>query len=160
MGQRSCRRDLRVPVCLFDAQGLVSDRRRVSHSIVPGVAEFDVGHTSYIPGEESAPLSREELAELISAVTADEFRSRVFEGLQGIIDDNPGRSVAVVCHGGVISTYLADVLGTNPVEYYDSDYTAITRVKASRRGRRSMISFNESHWLRDLDREARHNGRQ
>ncbi len=119
-------------------------------TVVDDVAEFDIGHTSYVPGEEAGPLSATELQELLDAVTAPEFRDRVLRGLGAVIANHPGGTAAVVCHGGVIATMLVDVLGTRPGTYYDSDYTSVTRIRASRDGRRSMASFNERHWLRGL----------
>lgn len=119
-------------------------------TIVPGIAEFDLGHHHYIPGEERAPLSKEELADLVASATRPDFLERVRESTDQIINDHPGERVAAVCHGGVISIILNDILGMPIETYHNSFYTAVTRVRASRDGRRSMVSFNESHWLRDL----------
>jgi probable phosphoglycerate mutase len=127
------------------------DTLQVSHSTVDGVAEYDLGHHTYIPGEEYGPLTAEDLQELIDGLTGDEFQKRVLDSFEVIIGDNPGRTVAVVCHGGVISALLASVLHTDPSNYFDTSYTSVTRVRASRSGRRSLASFNECHWLRDID---------
>jgi probable phosphoglycerate mutase len=118
-------------------------------TIVDGIAEFDLGHTSYVPGEEAGPPSPDELDALIAAVTAESFVGRVIESMGTFIDDHPGERIAAVCHGGVISTMLTDVLGVDGIPYFDSEYTSVTRIKASN-GRRSMMSFNECHWLRSL----------
>ncbi|NNC81015.1 MAG: histidine phosphatase family protein [Acidimicrobiales bacterium] len=127
------------------------DTLSVPHTTVDGVAEYDLGHSMYIPGEEYGPMTAEDLDELIEGLTGDAFQSRVLESMDLIINENPGRTVAVVCHGGVISTLVADILGTDPRNYFDTSYTSVTRVRASRSGRRSLASFNECHWLRDLD---------
>lgn len=119
-------------------------------TIVDDLAEFDRLHTSYVPGEESGPLSAEQLDRLTAAVTAEAFVSRVLTSIGEIIDRHPGETVAAVCHGGVISTVLTDVLGPQGTPYFDSHYTSITRIKASRSGRRTMISFNECPWLGGL----------
>lgn len=116
-----------------------------------GLAEFDLGHTSYVPGEESGPLSAAEIQSLMDQISAPAFHERVHRSFDDIVAAHPGRNVAVVCHGGVISLFLSTILGTDPTRYYDSAYTSVTRVRASRSGRRSMASFNECHWLRDLD---------
>ena len=42
-------------------------------TIVDGIAEFDLGHTSYVPGEESGPLTETQLQSLISELTSDHF---------------------------------------------------------------------------------------
>lgn len=117
-------------------------------TVIEDVAEFDLGHLSYIPSEEAGPPSPAELNRLFDAVKAPSFRERVLRGLDRVIDENPGGIAAVVCHGGVISTMLVHILGTEIGTFYDSDYTAVTRIRASRTGRRSMTSFNECHWLR------------
>lgn len=118
--------------------------------IVGGIAEFDLGHPSYIPGEESGPPNREELDRLTALLTGTSFQTRVHESIGKIIADHPGETVAAVCHGGVISSVLADVLGVDPINYFDSHYTSVTRIKASTDGRKSLASFNECHWLREL----------
>ncbi len=119
-------------------------------TIVDGIAEFDLGHTSYVPGEEAGPFTDEALAQLVAEVTADEFVGRVRSAFAEIIEAHPGETVAAVCHGGVISTMLCDVLELDELPYFDAKYTSVTRLRVSRDGRRSMVSFNECHWLRDL----------
>jgi probable phosphoglycerate mutase len=119
-------------------------------TIIDGIAEFDLGHHSYVPGEESGPLTNEELQQLIDGLTSEHFIGRVLESIGGIIGRHPGERVAAVCHGGVISTVLADVLGVDGMKYFDSHYTSVTRIKANETRGRSMVSFNECHWLRDL----------
>jgi len=126
------------------------DDKSLDSTIVEGIAEFDYGYPSYIPGEESGPLTNEELTKLIADLTSDAFVSRVLDSIGGIISDHPGQKIAAVCHGGVISTVLTDLLDVNPGTYFDSHYTSVTRIKASSNGRRSMASFNECPWLREL----------
>lgn len=128
----------------------LSERFEHRPTIVHGIAEFDLGHSSYVPGDERGPLTAEDLDELTAQLTADTFRSRVHEAVDSIINSHPGETVAAVCHGGVISTVLADLLGVDPTNYFDSHYTSVTRIRASRNGRRSMLSFNECHWLREI----------
>jgi len=117
--------------------------------VVDGIAEFDLGETFYIPGEELGPLSAEELDDLVAQMTEPSFMARVTTAIDDIIDRHPGERVAAVCHGGVISTVMNNVLGTDSSTYYDADYTSVTRIKASSKGRRSLMSFNECHWLRE-----------
>ncbi len=119
-------------------------------TVVEGIAEFDLGHPSYIPGEERPPLTPAEIEELTKMVSAESFRNRVHDAVNSIIASHPGETIAAVCHGGVISTVLADLLGVDPMTYFDSKYTSVTRIKASQNGRKSMMSFNECHWLRDF----------
>ena len=119
-------------------------------NIVDGIAEYDLGHPTYIPGEESGPLTRSELDRLTTLLTGTSFQTRVHRSIGKIIADHPGETVAAVCHGGVISSVLADLLGVDPINYFNTNYTSVTRILASTNGRRSMASFNECHWLRQL----------
>ena len=121
-----------------------------SATIVEGVAEYDYGHTSYVPGEQWGPITAEEFEALMRDLTSPEFRGRVIDAMERIIADHAGGSVAVVCHGGVISTFIGHILGVDADHYFNSDYTSVSRVRASRSGRRSLETFNEAHWLRDL----------
>ena len=118
--------------------------------VVDGIAEFDLGEHAYIPGEEYGPLSAEELDALTAKMTAPDFVSRVRDAIDEIIANHPGERVVAVCHGGVISTVLNDILGGDSGRYFDADYTSVTRICASPTGRRSLSSFNECHWLRDI----------
>ncbi len=119
-------------------------------TIVDGIAEFDLGHPSYIPGEERAPMSREDLDELVAQATRPDFIDRVRTSTEQMIEEHSGERIAAVCHGGVISVILNDILGLSMDTFHNSFYTSVTRIKASTNGRRSMVSFNEAHWLRDL----------
>lgn len=116
---------------------------------VDGIAEFDLGHTSYVPGEELS-LTPAELDTLVAQLTDPDFVNRVLDSISSIVANHGGERVAAVCHGGVISTVMNDVLGIDSLEYFDSDYTSVTRFKISTTGRRSLVSFNECHWLRSL----------
>ena len=128
----------------------LTDHHGSAATVVDGVAEYDHGHHSYVPGEQWGPVTTADLEQLMADLTAPEFRDRVISSLDQIIAEHPGGSVAVVCHGGVISTFLTHILDVDPSHYFNSDYTSVTRVRAARSGRRSLITFNESHWLADL----------
>jgi len=58
--------------------------------------------------------------------------------------------VAVVCHGGVINSYVASVLGlpSQPPGFFYPNYTSIHRIAASRSGIRSLVTLNETSFLR------------
>lgn len=118
--------------------------------VVPGIAEFDLGHTKYIPGEERAPLTGAELEELIADATAPAFVERVRTSIDKIVDDHPEETVAAVCHGGVITLVLNEIFGMDLAVYHPSRYTSVTRIHHAPTGKRYMASFNESHWLNGL----------
>jgi probable phosphoglycerate mutase len=76
------------------------------------------------------------------------FQEGVVRAMEHIIGGNPGGSVAVVCHGGVINAYLAHILGIERPLWFEPKYTSIHRVLASRRGDRSLQALNETAHLR------------
>jgi len=134
----------------IDTAAPLAEATGLSPTIVDGIAEFDLGQPTYIPGEEAGPLSDDELNELLAELRGEPFVTRVLNSIGKIIESHPGEKVAAVCHGGVISTVLVDILGVSDMPYFGADYTSVTRIKASQSGTRTMTSFNECHWLRDL----------
>jgi len=55
-----------------------------------------------------------------------------------------------VCHGGVINVYLAHVLKSPDLMFFEPRYTSIHRVRASTSGTRTLVSVNETAHLRGL----------
>jgi probable phosphoglycerate mutase len=82
----------------------------------------------------------------------DLFGERVQRSFRSIVTNNPGRTVAVFCHGMVKSSLLAMVLGVTPEPgALSPTYSGLSRVEASSKGDMwSLRSFNESmHLPRD-----------
>ena len=75
------------------------------------------------------------------------FRARVIAAMERIVSDNPGRRVAVSCHGGVIGAYLSHLLGIDRI-FFEASYTSVSRVMAASTGERSVGSMNELAHLR------------
>jgi probable phosphoglycerate mutase len=128
----------------------------LSPIVEPDVAEFDRESNEYVPIEE-LKATGDPRFHAVTAGFAEGFEDRVAFGarvltaLDRIIDTNPGRTVAVVCHGGVINVFLAAVLGVTlegPGFFYPN-YTSIHRVAASRSGVRSVVTVNETSHLRN-----------
>lgn len=118
--------------------------------VVHGVREFDDGESAYIPMEEmkaDKEAWRAYLAEN-ETMTRDEFRAEVLDALAEIAASNRGRRVAVICHGGVINTYAADVLGLGGAMFFAPDYTSINRFMVASSGERSIVSLNDTGHLR------------
>lgn len=117
-------------------------------TVEPGVVEFDRDAGEYIPIEE---LKRSDYPRwkafvdggLDEVVDLAAFRDTVIGSLERIIDENAGRRVAIVCHGGVINTWAASVLGLEPRLFFDPDYTSLNRFLAARSGERNVASLNE-----------------
>jgi probable phosphoglycerate mutase len=121
------------------------------------LAEWDREATSYIPVEE---LKANKDARWVAMVEGNfdgadidpaVFQRGVVTAIEHIITGNPGASVAVVCHGGVINAYLAHILGIDRPLWFEPKYTSIHRVLASRRGDRSLECLNETAHLRGTD---------
>lgn len=125
--------------------------------VTEGVAEFDRDADSYVPMEELKAANDPRWQEIVDGgyfgdgeLTPEAFQATVVESVEAIIDDNPGGVAAVVCHGGVINAYLAHVLGIDELLFFEPAYTSISRVRASRRGHRMVVSVNEAAHLRGL----------
>ncbi len=109
------------------------------------IAEFDYGTGSYLPAWFGEDVDRREAMRRLAELQGPDFHQRVRAGMADIIDHNPGGTVAVVCHGGVISSFLKEVLGAR--EPLSPHHASVTRVAASRKGVRSVLAFNEHHWV-------------
>jgi probable phosphoglycerate mutase len=119
-----------------------------------GVIEWDRDSTAYIPIEELKAgnhpawvAMRDERWDLLGADPAA-FRERVVTSIDAIAAAHPSQRVAVVCHGGVINAYTADVLGLDRIFWFEPRYTSITRVLVHRDGHRSLFTLNELPHLR------------
>jgi probable phosphoglycerate mutase len=129
--------------------------RSVDVEVCDGVAEYDRLSPDYVPVEELKAENDPRYHAVIGGEwlsvdeTADEFRARVVGTVEKLIDDHAGDRVAVVCHGGVINSYLCHVLGlSNPRGFFYPNYTSINRVAAARGGQRSIVTINETSHLR------------
>jgi 2,3-bisphosphoglycerate-dependent phosphoglycerate mutase len=121
-----------------------------------GVSEYDRHSDAYIPLEELKATDYETWVEMVrSGMGLDDpvaFQQRVVETVESIVAANPGRRVAVVCHGGVISSYASHVLGKPPgdIFFFEPAYTSVNRFLAAGSGERSLVSLNERGHLRGV----------
>ena len=95
---------------------------RTGHDVIVDdeLAEFDRHSHFYIPYEELKAEKDERWDDLIAGrwgtdgeVDPATFQAVVVEAVERVIAANPGRTVAIVCHGGVINAYLAHILGVD-----------------------------------------------
>jgi len=120
------------------------------------VAEYDRHNTSYIPYEELKRARDPQFLALVEnrleeyATEGAAWRDSVIAAMGRIIAAHPGQRVAVVCHGGVVNVFAANVLDLERELFFEPEYTSITRVAASRQGVRSIASLNETPHLRSL----------
>jgi probable phosphoglycerate mutase len=121
------------------------------------LAEFDRQSHFYIPIEELKEEKDERWDDLISGrwgadgeVDPQTFKSVVVEAVERVIAANRGKTVAVVCHGGVINAYFAHMLGLEFPMFFEPAYTSISRVLASSAGQRQVKSINEHAHVRTM----------
>ncbi|MCH2425665.1 MAG: histidine phosphatase family protein [Acidimicrobiales bacterium] len=129
----------------------LAERLGLEVAIEPLVNEYDAGEPEYVPMERLRALGDPRWGAIMAGEDLDDpesFRDQVVVGMERIIAANPGRTVAVGCHGGVVAAYLSHVLGTDRVMFFEARYTAISRVAASSSGHRSLRSVNELGHLR------------
>jgi probable phosphoglycerate mutase len=123
--------------------------------ISPGVAEWDQNSPEYVPVEELKAANDPRWQAMLrgewsSDESEEDFRARVLEAVERIIDDHRGEKVAVVCHGGIINGYLSHILGLGEFArgFFYPNYTSINRVAAASSGERSIVTVNETSHLR------------
>lgn len=121
-----------------------------------GLSEFDRDATEYVPVEELKAendprwfaLTQGHYDVVDALVDPEEFRTRVVATFEAIVADHPGGRVVCVAHAGVINAYAGHVLGIDRPLWFAPGYTSISRIAASRRGHRSVVSLNETAHLR------------
>ncbi len=130
-------------------------RFKLPVALIDGVAEFDRNSSEYVPVEELKAANDPRWQQMLDNSwegrdeTQEEFGRRVYLALEAIITAHTGHNVAVVCHGGVINSYLARVLGTpESTGFFYPNYTSIHRVVAARTGQRQILTINETAHLR------------
>jgi 2,3-bisphosphoglycerate-dependent phosphoglycerate mutase len=124
-----------------------------SITIDEGLREIHFGETAYVPMEDlasddpAAQWWRDRMADQTTElVTA--FRAQVADAVTRIIARHPGETVAVTCHGGVVNAALSSLLGARDTFNFEIDYTAVSRVLASRGGVQKVHSVNDTGHLR------------
>ncbi|MEY2448240.1 MAG: hypothetical protein QOH79_1716 [Acidimicrobiaceae bacterium] len=121
------------------------------------LAEFDRHSHFYIPIEELKQEKDERWDDLVEGrwgvdgeVDPTTFKDVVVEAMERVIKANPGKTVAIVCHGGVINAYFAHLLHLDFPMFFEPAYTSISRVLASSAGQRQVKSINEHAHVRAL----------
>lgn len=121
-----------------------------------GLAEFDSKDSSYVPVEELKAAGDPRYTALIHGdlyshdVDPVAFRARVVEAVERVVARHPGGKAVLFSHAGAINAAAGHVLGQDKTIWFPPDYCSITRIGASRDGRRGVISLNETGHVRDL----------
>ena len=117
------------------------------------LAEFDRGQHFYVPIEELKAARDPRYEQLMKGeyetgeVDPYTFREVVTVAIERIVEANPGGTVAIVCHGGVINAYASHVLGIAMPLFFQPTYTSVNRFLASSAGHRSVASLHEAGHL-------------
>ncbi|WP_433503072.1 histidine phosphatase family protein [Pseudonocardia halophobica] len=117
------------------------------------LCELDLGWTTYGTGVEDFPRRRDAYAEMnagrwgTNRYDPAAFSERVRAGVEEVATTAVDRA-AIVCHGGVISAYLAHVLRTAGPMFLTPDHCSVTRVLVEPDGYREVLSVNESLHMR------------
>jgi broad specificity phosphatase PhoE len=123
---------------------------------MPDLTEWDWGAAEYASYEDIRIAGQDRWQAFtrgeFGAVDAPAFRARVVAAFAAIAAENPGRRVVAVAHGGVINTFLCDVLGIAADFFFHPAHTSFSRVAVTRDGRRGVLSVNESPHLLALTR--------
>ncbi len=118
---------------------------------VDGLREFDSGASEYVPIEELSADDPRWLAlargEFYGCADPEQFRHRVLEGVEHLIEAHPGGRVAAFSHAGPINVYVGHLLGIPRNLWFAPGYTSVTRIAAGRDGRRGVLSVNEAGHL-------------
>lgn len=135
----------------------LAESRGLEAVVHEGVAEFDKDADSYVPMEELKAAGDPRWQEIVDGgyfgdgdLTPEQFQSTVVDAVEDVIARHAGATAAIVCHGGVINAYVAHVLGIDTLLFFEPGYTSISRIRASRRGHRMVVSLNETAHLRAL----------
>ena len=76
------------------------------------------------------------------------FRTRVSTRINSLAAQHDGGCIAIVCHGGVINAYVAEMLGTQRSLWMMVENTSITTIKVSTTS--SVLTLNDCNHLYDL----------
>lgn len=79
--------------------------------------------------------------------TGDELRQRVTAVIEGAITARETPRLVVICHGGVINAWIAQILGLAQDMFFRPGHASLSRVRV-RDGQRVVHSLNDTHHLR------------
>ncbi len=78
--------------------------------------------------------------------TSDDFRDRIVRAMTDVISRHDTGKIVVACHGGVINTYLAELLGIDRDFWYRTAHCSVNRLLVGD-SRQAVWNLNETHHL-------------
>ena len=76
------------------------------------------------------------------------FRARVAAVIDSLAAQHGGETIAIVCHGGVIASYLANVFDMHRSLWLSVENTSISQIRLSPHGPMVVVA-NDCHHLYD-----------
>ena len=140
----------------FQTAEPVATARALAIEVDERLAEYDRGHTQYLPIEQVRAERPEDWArmaagELPATVDVGAFRDRVRGALDEIVAGaDHADTVAVFSHGGVINVILQGILGTARPLSFPIEYASVTRLRYSRGGTVTVAGVNGVEHVWDL----------
>ena len=127
----------------------LAEKQGVKIDIRSGIAEYDQQASVYIPIEQLKEVDYDRWNALMngnygSTIDFSAFADLVILTLEQIVGENPGKKIAVACHGGVINVWAAHVIGFEPRLFFNPNYTSINRFMAASSGQKSVITLNQA----------------
>lgn len=145
----------------FDTGRAIADLRDAPHEVITELEEIHLygklpqdSRPSDVLGDKILSGARERFVmskrwdSYPHSETSEDFRRRVGIAVEAAIADHEGETVVVACHGGVINTYLAQVLGLDMDMFYRPVHTSVHRVRF-KGALRVIDSLNEQTFLKD-----------
>ena len=129
---------------------------QLSIDIDERLAEYDRGTSHYVPLEQARTerpddWNRMASGQLPAAVDVDAFRGRINAALDDVVAAAAHEdTIAVFSHGGVINVILHEILGTARELSFPIDYTSITTLRYSRKGKPTVAGVNGVEHVWDL----------
>lgn len=107
---------------------ILSDLREVDFGVWTGLSWEEVKERYHVSAFEW--LEQLEQGSISQAESVTAFRDRVDQALKTILTDNPEKSIAVICHGGVIRMMLSLLLDLplKRMASFDIEYASISIV--------------------------------
>ncbi|AQA20312.1 histidine phosphatase family protein [Halioglobus japonicus] len=139
-------RETAAPLCKIKGivPGVVEDLREVHLGDWEGGVFRIKAHQNHPSIVEM--YERQEWGVIPGAESNSEVDARVARGLEHIISKHPDQMVAVVVHGGVIGSVLAQATRSEPFAFVGADNGSISHLVAHR-GRLSLRRFNDTSHL-------------
>jgi probable phosphoglycerate mutase len=134
----------------------VANDRGLAVDVDERFAEYDRDLHAYVPieqirAEQPEAWARMAAGHLPAGVDEQAFCARVNAAVADVVAAaDPGHTVAVFSHGGVINVMLHQILGTARLLSFPIDYVSVTRLLYSRSGQATVVTTNGTEHVWDL----------